>query len=766
MSHTARAVLLFVIVGAFTVLLFGGAQISKHKPPIPSRIVSPSGALVATSGDVAAGQRAYLSRGGQSTGSIWGHGSYLAPDWSADALHRVALTAAGLQRGLAPERAVGFTQADLEALAPGERGRVEAEVARELKENRFDAATGTLTLSPAQAASLPALADHYTRLFAEGSDAMSIPAGFVKDAAEARDLSVFFFWTAWAAMTNRPGEATTYTANWPYDPLAGNGPLPSALIWSIASVILLILGTALAIFFYMRLRAKDPEHVPAIPALGVPDPTPSQRATLPYFAVAIVLFGLQTLLGSVTGHYAVEGNRLFGVDLSQLLPYAATRTWHLQLAVFWIATCWLATGLFIGPAVGGKEPKAQRALTLTLLGALVVVVVGALGGTWAGVMGKLTGPDGWLIGHQGYEYIELGRVWQVALIGGMVLWLWLVKRALAPALSSEKDKGGLTHLLLYAAVSIPVFYAVGLLYTPGTHLSVADYWRWWVVHLWVENFFEVFATVAIAFVLTRINAIGERTALRATYFSIALYLGAGIIGTFHHLYFSGTPLFITALGATFSALEVVPLTLLGFEVYEHLKLARSGPNAAPWRWPLYFFVAVAFWNMLGAGVFGFLINPPIVLYYAQGLNTTPIHSHGALFGVYGFLAIALMLFSMRSIVRPEAWSDRLLKVSFWALNAGLALMMFVSLLPAGIYQLHEALEKGTWWARSPEVTGSTFIHAVTWARVVPDLIFDVGVLAIIGFVIRAWVLDVALRRAARGAVARPTSEPGPERDAA
>jgi nitric oxide reductase subunit B len=280
---------------------------------------------------------------------------------------------------------------------------------------------------------------------------------------------------------------------------------------------------------------------------------------------------------------------------------------------------------------------------------------------------------------------------------------------------------------------------------------VADYWRWWVVHLWVENFFEVFATVAIAFVLTRINAIGPRAALRATYFSIALYLGAGIIGTFHHLYFSGTPLFITSLGATFSALEVVPLTLLGFEVYEHLKLAKSGPHAAPWRWPLYFFVAVAFWNMLGAGVFGFLINPPIVLYYSQGLNTTPIHSHGALFGVYGFLAIALMLFSMRSIVRPEAWSDRLLTVAFVGLNLGLFLMMFLSLLPAGIYQLHEAVEKGTWWARSPEVTQSAFIQAATWARLVPDLIFDVGVVAIVAFVIRAWVKDAAIRRAERTA---------------
>ncbi len=118
----------------------------------------------------------------------------------------------------------------------------------------------------------------------------------------------------------------------------------------------------------MRNREKDEE--PKFAPLAEPNPTPSQRATLPYFLVALVLFLLQAVLGSVTGHYAVEGNKIFGLDLTHLIPYAATRTWHLQLAVFWIATCWLATGLVIGPVIGGKEPKGQKALVVTLLAAL------------------------------------------------------------------------------------------------------------------------------------------------------------------------------------------------------------------------------------------------------------------------------------------------------------------------------------------------------------------------------------------------------------
>ncbi len=751
----SKAILLFVLVAAFTVLIFGGAKINEKKPPIPAKVVDAAGEAVFTYGDIMAGQRYYLAHGGQHIGSIWGHGAYLAADWSADALHRTGLVTAGLAHGLAPDGARAFSQRDLDALDAGEKGRVEALVAEELRANRYDAATDTLTLSRGQAAAIPELVRYYTDLWSNGSDAMSIPKGVVKTARDGRQLTAFFYWTAWAAGTNRPGETYSYTANWPFDPLVGNRALPSALVWSIASVVLLILGIGLAIWLYMRNREGDDE-TPTFAPLAEPKPTGSQRATLPYFLVALILFFLQAVLGSVTGHYAVEGNKIFGVDLTNLIPYAATRTWHLQLAVFWIATCWLATGLVIGPVIGGREPKGQKALVLTLLGALVVVVLGALAGTWAGIEGKL-GND-YLVGNQGYEYIELGRVWQVGLIAGMLLWLGLVYRAIKPALAAEKDKGGLTHLLLYASVSIPLFYSVGLFYTPGSHISNADYWRWWVVHLWVENFFEVFATVALAFVLTRIGAVKPTSATRATYFSIILYLGSGIIGTFHHLYFSGSPLFITALGATFSALEVVPLTLLGFEVYQTLKLAKVGGRESPYRWPLYFFTAVAFWNMVGAGVFGFLINPPIVLYYAQGINTTPIHSHGALFGVYGFLAIALMLFSVRNIVRKAAWSDRLLKTAFWGLNLGLAGMIVFSLVPAGFYQFVEAIRHGIWYARSPAVTGSSFIHTATWLRVGPDLVFDVGAGALVAFLVRAIAIDLKLRRAEPASVKTSAEE--------
>ena len=380
------------------------------------------------------------------------------------------------------------------------------------------------------------------------------------------------------------------------------------------------------------------------------------------------LFVVQILMGALTAHYYVEGGSFLGIPIEKVFPYSSVRTWHLQLAIYWIATCFLATGLFIGPFVG-KEPRGQGRLAVALFLAVVIVVLGSLAGTWLSIQGRF-GSNGFLFGHQGYEYIEPRRVWQLLLIAGMIVWLVLVVRAIRPAILNEKDRGGLTHVLLYSAVTIPLFYMAGLMYGQTSDLSDAEYWRWWVVHLWVEGFFEVFATVVLAFILSRIGAVSAKFSLTVVYASIFLYLGSGVIGTFHHLYWSGTPTPIIALGAVFSALEVIPLALLGFETAQNMRTVKLGGKDYPYKWPLFFFIAVAFWNVVGAGVFGFLINPPIVLYYIQGMNTTPLHAHTALFGVYGNLAIALMLFSVRHIVATPLWSDRMLKWSFWLVNGG------------------------------------------------------------------------------------------------
>ncbi len=734
-SPKVRAIFLFILAVTFGVLIFGGYMINKNKPPIPSRVVTEKGDVIFTAADVMAGQHFYFSRGGQDIGTIWGHGSYLAPDWSADYLHRLGLYLAARYQGMAPDKARYYSQEAFDGLPAPEHAKLSAMVAEEIKANHYNPKTGTLTFTPFEAEAFHALTDYYAQLFIHGNDRMGLQSEIVKTPQEAFHLTSFFSWLAWSAGTLRPDAHHTYTCNWPYDPLVGNVPISGTITWSIVSVILLILGIAAALFFYLKYIRTDPHPPQLVTDFAEPYPTPSQKATLAYFLTAILLFVIQIGMGAVTAHYTVEGTHFFGIPIGHVLPYALSRTWHLQLAVFFIATCFLAAGLFIGPFVG-YEPKWQRPLVIFLFVAVVIVVIGAMSGTMLSIDGFFKGYNFYL-GDQGYEYIELGRLWQILLIVGMVIWLILVLRSILPALREEEDSGGLTHMLLYSAVTIPLFYMAGLMYGQGSHLSNAEYWRWWVVHLWVEGFFEVFATVVMSFLLSHIGAVSKQFALKTVYFIVFLYLGSGVIGTFHHLYWAGSPMSIIALGAVFSALEVVPLTLLGFEVVHNLKIIEQGGSDYAYKWPIYFFISVSFWNLVGAGIFGFLINPPIVLYFIQGINTTPIHAHTALFGVYGMLAISLMLFSVRHIVTRESWSDKLLKRSFWCLNGGLAAMAVFSLIPSGFYQMHYAIKYGLWYARSPEITSGPVIRALSWARLAPDVVFACGAIFLLLFLVRA-----------------------------
>jgi nitric oxide reductase subunit B len=444
----------------------------------------------------------------------------------------------------------------------------------------------------------------------------------------------------------------------------------------------------------------------------------------------------------VTAHYSVEGHNFYGIPLADVLPYAVTRTWHLQLSVFWIATAWLATGIFIGPMISGKEPKFQVWGVNFLFLCALIIVVGSMFGEWAGVQqwfDDLT-MNFWF-GHQGYEFIELGRFWQAFLFVGLMLWVGLVARAIWPVLkqADQKESRSLYIMLLLSALSIGLFYGAGLMWGENTHISVVEYWRWWVVHLWVEGFFEVFATLAISFLFVKLGLVGIRTATSAVIFATIVFMFGGILGTAHHWYFTGTPISTIAYGAMFSALEVVPLVLVGFEAYGNYRHTRSDSWLSAYKWPILFFVAVSFWNLVGAGLFGFLINPPLTLYYTQGLNTTPTHGHAALFGVYGMLALGLMLFCLRGLSNPKAWDDRLLKWAFWSLNVGLLMMVTMSLLPVGILQTIASVNEGLWYARSAEFLQQPIIHTLVWMRVPGDIVFGFGGLFIALFVAKLWL---------------------------
>jgi nitric oxide reductase subunit B len=364
----------------------------------------------------------------------------------------------------------------------------------------------------------------------------------------------------------------------------------------------------------------------------------------------------------------------------------------------------------------------------------VVVVVGSLTGEYLSVKGLLLGSKSWWwLGTQGWEYLELGRLWMLLLIGGMGIWLFIVARGLRSALKAETDRGGLTHLLLYSAAAIPVFYCFGLMVNRGTHITMADYWRWWLIHLWVEGMFEVFAVVVIGFLMVRLGLLTAHSTLRAMYFQLIILLGSGIIGTGHHYYWIGAPEAWIALGAIFSALEVVPLSLLMVEAYGQYKVVRAGRGEFPYAASFWFLMATAFWNLFGAGVLGFLINLPFVSYFQHGSFLTAAHAHGALMGVYGMLAIALALFPLRNIVDERYWKEKWFMAGFWGLNIGLMGMIVVTLVPVGVMQAIESFQHGFWSARSLEFYQQPAVRHLLWLRMIPDTVFILaGVLPVLG----------------------------------
>ncbi len=722
-----------VVLISFGVLGYYGYEIYQQAPPVPVKVVTTDGTVLFTGQDIRDGQNVWQSMGGQEVGTVWGHGAYVAPDWSADWLHREAMY-------ILNKWSQSDFGHDYDNLGDEQKAALDIRLQNELRKNTYDAASGNLTVSPLRAEAIENLSRYYQGLFMDNPDfqklrnAYAIPENAIKDADRMHKMNTFFFWAAWACITERPGHTITYTHNWPPDEIVGNKPTGDLVLWTGFSVIMLLIGIGILVFYHARTIQGDEIEKPVEDPLMRQNITPSMRAVEKYFWIVNFLILLQVVMGIVTAHYGVEGDGLYGLPLDKFLPYAISRTWHVQLAIFWIATAWLATGLYIAPAVAGYDPKFQKLGVNFLFIALLVIVLGSMAGHWMGVMQKLGLVSNFWFGHQGYEYVDLGRFWQLFLFVGLILWLILMVRPLLSIFKRKSEEKNLLILFLIASAAIALFYGAGLMWGRQTNLAVAEYWRWWVVHLWVEGFFEVFATVVAAFLFVRMGLLRTKTATSSVLFATIIFLSGGILGTFHHLYFTGTPTAVMALGATFSALEVVPLVLIGFEAFHNYRLSKATAWLRDYKWPIYSLLSVAFWNFLGAGIFGFVINPPIALYYMQGLNTTPVHGHAALFGVYGMLGIGLMLFVLRSLYRQQVWNEKLLSFAFWAINIGLLLMIFLSILPVGFMQTVASVNEGMWYARSAEFMQQPILNTFRWLRIVGDTVFAVGALALFWFV--------------------------------
>jgi nitric oxide reductase subunit B len=693
--------------------------------PQPDLVVSEDGETVYTGADITAGQQIFLRRGLQQYGSVMGHGGYLGPDYTAEYLR---LSAEEIQESV--------TDAGVQD---------PSQVTRDmLRDNRYDEDTGELVFTPEQVAAFEAIEQHYADFFGEDSTKYGLIPNAITDEEEIHELTAFFSWTAWAAAAERPGHSYSYTNNWPSEPRVDNAPTADIVVWSGLSLVALLAGLGGLFALYGRWSRQIGWHASEQPALAFRQPgeveiTPAQKVTAWFFFVVAVLFLGQSLLGGAIEHYRADLASFFGFDLARVLPFNLARTWHVQLSLFWTAAAFLAAGVFLAPIISGREPRRQHWLTWGLLVAVAIVVFGSLAGEAISIFGA-DWAKGSIFFDQQWEYLDLPRFWQLLLVVGLFLWIAIIYRAIRSRLRTE-HRLNMPWLFFYAGLAIPAFYAVGMLARTDSHLTVAEFWRFWVVHLWVEDFLELFTTVMVAYIFVMLGVVRRKIAIQIIFLDVILYSAGGVLGTMHHLYFSGTPVEHMALGAFFSALEVIPLTFLTVEAWTFLQLGsrQQTRSSAPFphRWAVMFLVAVGFWNFVGAGIFGFLINLPIVSYFQIGTALTANHAHGAMMGVYGMMAVGLALFALRYIIPAAKWPDQMAKVSFWSLNVGLAWMVFVTLLPLGVIQLWHSVNDGYYEARTLGYLTEPGNTVLEWMRMPGDIVFIVG--GVLPFVWITWL---------------------------
>jgi len=730
----------------FVISLLGvgmiGWQTYQDAPPM-ARFISEKGDTVIAKANIVSGQKVFHQYALMEYGSFFGDGAQRGPDFTAEALHQVSIymnefyiNQSTTEHGQAPN------EMEIRIIAE--------QVKEELKSNRYDKKTDAVQLSDAEVYAVGQLKTYYTDIYIDKNGGTRFPPkGYISNRKEVEHLSLFFFWGAWVCVTERPGSTFSYTHNWPFDPGAGNTPTSPVILWSVLGLLGFVLTCGIVLYFigqYNQLPNKffKPPVRDLFTADKVSDftPTKTQRATYKFFIVAIILFCVQVTAGIVTINDFIDFLGYVGIHIAGNLPVTISRSFHLMLALYWISTCWIASSIFILPILSKKEIPGQKRLINILFVLLFILVGGSLVGMVMGPLGLLGSWSNFL-GHQGWEFVDFGKVYQILLMVIFALWGVIVYRGIKPALVKHQP-WNLPNWILYSVIGIPLLFLSGFVAQPETNFVIADFWRWMVIHMWVEAFFEVFITVIVSYLMVLMGLVSRQAAIRVVYFATILFLGTGLLGISHNFYWNAKPVATMALGSVFTTLQFVPLILLTVEAWRFKNMPQLAvgdvqyKNLGAFGFPevFLFLMAVNFWNFFGAGVLGIIINLPIMNYFEHGTYLTINHAHAALMGVYGNISLAAFLFATRLLMKPGRWNKRVIRFSFWSINIGLMLMVVMDLFPAGAIQFKSVVEQGLWYGRSHEfIEGATF-STFTWLRGVGATVFYFGgVLPLTWFVI-------------------------------
>jgi nitric oxide reductase subunit B len=730
--------LLIVTVGCWAGMIAATYVTYQRAAPLPDAMVTRDGRTVMTRADIVAGKSGFQKADLMDYGSLYGMGSYFGEDYTAKYL---------VQLGKQVEDNLAHARHDMAFSALNDEQQLGIRHAMQQELQGIDLSKRRVVLPDAVAQALGTLRGQIAAWLLKDDFAKGYTRAYSLDPASATQTTNFLLYSSLTTVARRPDRNYSWTINWPAEPLVGNTPTPATFEWTWISFTLVFFGIgAVVAIFRIFIEPKHGEFSSPATDLGdfIPS-TPSQRALWKYFLVVAAVLLVQILAGAIMAHYYTERAGFYGVGLDKWLPFAFLRAVHLQSPIVWIGVSWIGAGLFLAPLIGGREPKGQRFLVNLIFWVLVVIVAGALLGNYLGIMGDIDKSWFWF-GNQGLSYLELGRFWQILFFVGLLVWSLVLLRAFWPTLKSlftrNKSLYGLfriEHLLWYSTLGVAVIYAFGMvpLGSPNPSFAITDFWRWWVVHLWVEWAFELFTAAITGYFLMALGLVSRKLVERAVLFEWILILVGGILGTGHHMYWVGEPGLWIGVGSMFSFLEVLPLVLLVLEAIEQRRHIEKN-SRFPYRLAYLYIIGSAFWNFVGAGVFGGgTLNAPLVNYYEHGTFLTLNHAHTSMFGAFGMLAIGLVYMVLRHLNGERPWSDRLGVWAFWLYNLGMVMWIVLNFYPVGWPQLEAVYEHGYAYARSLQFYNTTLIWQ--WLRMPGDIVFAVAaVLMSWDFVAKLW----------------------------
>jgi nitric oxide reductase subunit B len=737
-SNVLKWILLVVAIGTFALLGWTTKVTYEAAPPFPDRFVSSDGAVLMTAPDIQAGKAGFQKADLMDYGSLYGMGSYFGEDYTAANLVRLAtLTEANIAKAR--------TGKALSDLTTDEQASVKAAMQVELQ--GVDLTKAVATIPDALAQAIMTLRAEIIQSLLRHDFAKGWTQAYSLDPQSAAQTADFLIYSSLTTVARRPGIDASWTQNWPFEPLVGNTPTTSTFRWTWISFCFAFFAFGAVLFIYQRFL-NDPDQGPRDPVLARFLPlTASQQRIGKYFLVVAGLLLLQILVGSIMAHYYSDRASFYGVPVDRFLPFNFLRDIHIQSAIVWIGLSWIGAALFLALAISGGEPKGQGFLVDVLFWVTLLIVVGALIGNYVGIMGYID--KGWFwFGNQGLSYIQLGRAWQIGFFAGLAIWSILVFRALWPTRATLvratrqfwTGRIRLEHLIWASTVNIALLYAFGMIPLTGIEKSftITDFWRWWVVHLWVEQSFEFFAAAMSAYLLMAVGLVSRQLAERSVYLALILIFLGGVLGTGHHLYWAGEPGLWVPLGTMFSFIEVLPLVLLILEAIQQRQLIKDD-REFKYGLAYTYIIGAAFWNFVGAGVFGGgTLNAPLVNYYEHGTFLTLNHAHTALFGAFGLLGIGLIYFCLRYAAADRyPFGEKLGGWAFWLYNSGVVLWIVFNFFPIGWPQLDAVYEHGLAYARSQDFYDTTLFWQ--WMRMPGDIVFALGALFM------AWDFIVKLR---------------------